>query len=640
MESRRKVSAGAVSADHPEVFRTLWRRALAVGFLALGAGFAVFPMPGRATELSRARADLISETQGFVPGHTLTVALRLTQDPGWHTYWQDPGDAGLATTLDFELPSGVQAGPLEWPKPRVFKSEGDLTCYGYEDTALILVPLVVAQDFSADKLTLKAKATWLVCKDVCLPGKAEVQLSLARMAADVPSEYAQLFAQARKTLGQAPDGYRPQGGAPGAAVAQAPESVPRGASEGYAHLAWMLCLAFLGGLALNLMPCVLPVLSLKALGFVQQSQQSRRHGLALAGAFSAGVFFSFWVLAAIVVAIKRSGQAVGWGFQFQQPAFVLFMAGVILVFSLNLFGLFEIWLPQSAMQSLDKAGRRRGLAGAFGQGLVMTLLATPCTAPFLGTALGFAFAESGLVLTATFTAVALGLALPYLILALVPGSHAWLPKPGAWMLRFKEAMGFLLLATVVWLLWLLGGAAGVDAQAWASVWLLLLALVAWLVGRFAGLDRSASQRRWVIAGALALAGASSVWLWPKVLGAPAAPEVASAGGQAWSPEAVDRLRAEGKPVFVDFSAQWCWTCKLNEKGTLASSAVQEAFRSKGVVLLKADWTRQDPAITAALSAHGRSGVPMYLYYPPHGEAVLLPELLTPALVLKVLESAS
>jgi thiol:disulfide interchange protein len=606
-----------------------------------------------------ASASLISETQGFVPGQTFTAALRLDQDPGWHTYWRDPGDAGLATTLDLTLHQGVHAGALEWPKPMVFKAAGDLTCYGYESPAIIFVPITVDPGYSQDSLSVQGKATWLVCKDVCLPGKAMVSLTLKRVGTNAPSRDAGLFAALRPSLGQAPDGYKPQAGPPGSPIAptrapavpstqavapaaampvatsvSAPAPVTMPAEK--RSLSWMLCLALLGGLLLNLMPCVLPVLSLKALSFVKQSHEGRAQGLALAGAFSAGVFFSFWVLAGLVLALKQGGEAVGWGFQFQQPGFILFMAGLVLVFSLNLFGLFEVWLPGNAANELSKAGRGNGLAGAFGQGMVMTLLATPCTAPFLGTALGFAFAAPGLVLVAIFTAVAAGLALPYVLLAAIPGAHAWLPKPGPWMLRFKEAMGFLLLATVLWLLWLLGGQVGVDAEAWATLWLLILAAAAWHWGRFAGLEQTPSRRRGVGLVVLAMIVVSTFWICPKVVNGQAAPMAAEAGWQPWSQATVDGLHAQGRPVFVDFSAQWCWTCKINERGTLASDAVQAAFKAHDVVLLRADWTRQDPAITAALSAHGRGGVPMYLYYPPKGPEVLLPEVITPDMVLGVL----
>ena len=586
--------------------------------------------PLAASETAPVTARLITDSKGFVPGQTFTVALKLTQDLGWHTYWRDPGDAGLANTLDFNLPAGVHAGEPQWPKPVVLKDPGGLTGYGYLNVAYLLVPISVDSAFKARRLTLNGKVTWLACKDICLPGNADVSLSLRRRSTNAPSSQAPIFDQLRPSLGLPPDAYKP--GGPSQAV---PVTAPAAAS-GAGGLFFMLALALLGGLLLNLMPCVLPVLSLKALSFVEHSHQKRSVGLKLAMAFAAGVLFSFWTLAAVALVLKKGGAAVGWGFQFQQPGFVLFMAGILVAFSLNLFGLFEVWLPGGAMTGLSKAGHGRGLVASFGQGLVMTLLATPCTAPFLGPALGYAFAAPAINLMAVFTAVAIGLALPYVLLAAIPGARAWLPKPGAWMLRFKEAMGFLLLATVVWLLWLLGEQVGVDGLGWAAVWLLYVAAAAWIWGRFAGLEQTQARRRTITLLAVVLVFGSGLWLWPKVLSGQAGQAQADEGWKSWSDSAVASLRAEGKPVFVDFGAQWCWTCKVNERGTLASDEVRNAFKKNGVALLKADWTRQDPAISAAIKSFGRGGVPLYVYYPVNGEAVVLPEVITPGLVLKAL----
>jgi len=606
--------------------------------------------PVRASETNPAQARLVAETSGFAPGTELTVGLLLSPDPGWHTYWRDPGAVGLPTECTLKLPAGFKAGPLEWPKPKVFKDSSGFVAYGYDTPVLLSVPVAIPASFREGTLHLKAQATWLVCKDVCLPGKADLSLELPKSQAPQASPEAPLFAEARATVGQEPDGYRPGGSTPDPAVLAAQSAsaeegaLPQGkapvsASAG-AGLVGMLALAFVGGLLLNLMPCVLPVLSLKALSFVKQSEQSRSEALAHGLAFGAGVLASFWVLAGTVLALKQGGAAVGWGFQFQQPAFVLFMAALVLAFALNTFGLFEVNLPGAAMQGLSKAGKGQGLGASFGHGLVITLLATPCTAPFLGTALGFAFAASAGSLWAVFTATAVGLALPYVLLAALPSSRKWLPKPGAWMERFKEAMGFLLLATVLWLLWLLGQQVGGEAQADAGLWLWLVALAAWIGGRFGGLTQSRG-RRWamgVLASVLVLGGGA--WLWPKVLaGRPTGTDTAPADGrwQPWSESKVRELKAQGRAVFVDFSAQWCWTCKVNENGVLASSPVLEAFRKGKVALLRADWTRQDPAITEALKAHGRSGVPLYLYYPVQGEPQVLPEVLTQGTVLRALE---
>jgi thiol:disulfide interchange protein len=633
-------------------------RTLALALLA--AAFSTVATALAAAGDPNVKASLVAETHGFQPGKDLVVALRLEQDPGWHTYWQDPGDAGLATDVSWSLPKGVTAGPLLWPKPQVFKDPGGLVGYGYEGHSMVLAVIHVPDNYRGDELSIKAQANWLACKDVCIPGNAGVSLVLARLDPNPPSASAPRFEAIWPSLGQIPEGYKGsvKPGKPlrhGLRVSEsqldnfeqapiqrpdtpAPPAATAGAQAG---LAWMLLLAFAGGLLLNLMPCVLPVLSLKALSLVGASQQSRGRALALAGAYAAGVLLSFWTLAVLVLALKQGGAAVGWGFQFQQPAFVLAMAGLMLAFSLNLFGVFEIWLPGGATNTLSQVGRAPGLPGAVGQGLVMTLLATPCTAPFLGPALGFAFASGPIQLLLVFTAVAAGLAAPYVLLAAIPGAKSWLPKPGNWMLRFKEAMGFLLMATLVWLLWLLGKQVGVDGQAWALAWLLLLALACWIWGRFGGPERSFGARSALATLLFAMLFAGGVWMWPQALSGQA-PDGAvvrgdsATGWEPWSEARVAELRAAGTPVFVDFGADWCWTCKVNERGTLANGGVLKAFNDLGVAKLKADWTHSDPAITAALRAQGRSGVPMYVFYPSHGEAHVLPELITPGMVLDAL----
>jgi thiol:disulfide interchange protein DsbD len=604
------------------------------------------------------KASLICETRGFTPGRTLTVALRLDQEAGWHTYWRDPGDAGLATSVDWDLPPGVKAGPLLWPKPIVFRDPGGLVGYGYRNQAVLFTEISVPAGYKGERLALKAQANWLVCKDVCIPGDGGVSLVLARLDPNPASANAPLFERLRRTLGQPPDGYKPSAlpsppprqtrvpadqlsgfeAVPAATIpAPDPAPLPPPVAPALPGLGGMLLLAFIGGLILNLMPCVLPVLSLKALSFVEQSGQSRAAGLRHGLAFAAGVLTSFWALAALVLLLKRGGEAVGWGFQFQEPGFVLFMAGVVLAFALNLFGLFEVWLPGSAMQGLSMASGQKGLAGSFGHGLVMTLLATPCTAPFLGTALGFAFAASGPVLVAVFTTVAVGLAAPFTLLAAVPSLRSWLPKPGPWMLFFKEAMGFLLLGTLVWLLWLLGKQVGVDAQAWAIGWLVLLSLLLWLWARLGSPERGL-QRRGLLLGGLALALIlATAWIAPKALHPADEPRRSAAGDgwQAWAPGLAEDAVRDGRTVFVDFTADWCWTCKVNEKAVLGRDEVKAALQ--GAVLLRADWTRRDPAITAALQSFGRSGVPLYVVYKPGQGPHVLPELVTPGLVLAALK---
>lgn len=623
-------------------------RAFVLAFLTLWA-----PLGLHAEDPHPVRASLIAETKGFSPGQAFTVALRLEQADGWHTYWQDPGDAGLATTVDWDLPPGVQAGPLLWPQPIVFRDPGGLVGYGYLHQALILTEIRVGKAYASDRLALKAQANWLVCKDVCIPGDAGVSLVLARQDPNPLSANANQFAALRPRLGQVPPGYK--GPVKAAQLQPTPaltrvaedkldsfESAPKAvdpAATGAPGLLKILLLAFVGGLLLNLMPCVLPVLSLKALAFVEQAQQSRAQGIKLGLAFGAGVLLSFWALAGVVLALKQGGEAVGWGFQFQQPGFVLFMAGLMVLFSLNLFGVYEIILPGGAMQGLSRASHGSGLAGAFGHGLVITLLATPCTAPFLGSALGYAFAAPAIQLWAIFTLVAIGLALPYVALGAVPGLQRWLPKPGAWMLRFKEAMGFLLLATAVWLLWVLGRQTSVDGVAWALALLLALSLAAWAWGAWGG-PLASRGRRWALGLVLLLGCGTAIRHWGgRAL--QAEPERGSAavadGWMAWNAQTLEKLRAQGQPVFVDFTADWCWTCKVNEKAVLGRDDVKQALAASGAVMMRADWTRRDPAISAAIKAQGRSGVPLYVWYGKGKAPQVLPELLTPGLLIAALK---
>jgi thiol:disulfide interchange protein DsbD len=628
------------------LFAVLWAAPLAAAFLG-----------SQPEGQHPVKASLIAEMKGFQPGQALTVALRLDQEPGWHTYWRDPGDAGLATTVDWDLPKGVKAGPLLWPKPLVFKDPGGLVGYGYKDQAFILTEIKVPANYADERLSLKAQANWLVCREVCIPGDAGVSLVLAKLDPNLPSANAPQFAALRPRLGLPPAGYAgprptPIGGRPAlkprqtmvaadrledfeASGAAAPAQAPQ-----VGEALWgILFLAFIGGLLLNLMPCVLPVLSLKALSFLEHAKESRARSAQLGLAFGAGVFASFWSLAAVVLLLKRGGQAVGWGFQFQEPAFVLFMAALMVAFALNLFGVFEILLPGGVAQGASKASRGQGLPGAFGHGLVITLLATPCTAPFLGSALGYAFAAPAMELVLIFTAVAFGLALPYLILAIVPGAHAWLPKPGPWMLRFKELMGFFLLGTAVWLLWVLGRETSSDAVAWALALLVILAAALWAWGAWGG-PLAPAGRQWALALGLPLALFFVVRHWgPKAVQQEAvSPAVRADGWKTWDPAEAERLVAAGTPVFVDFSADWCWTCKVNERVVLGRDDVKAALAASGAVLMRADWTRKDPAITAALQSHGRSGVPLYLWMPVGKKAVVLPEVLTPQILMNALKN--
>lgn len=429
-------------------------------------------------------------------------------------------------------------------------------------------------------------------------------------------------------------------------------------SEQARPLAVLLLFAFLGGLLLNVMPCVLPVLSIKILGFVNQAREDPRRILRSGLVFALGVYASFFALAILVVAVKAAGSEIGWGFQLQEPRFVVLITAAIFAFGLSLFGVFTIDLPGAAGSGLASAAGRKGPAGDFLNGVLATVLATPCTAPLLGPALGFAFAQPPAQIVLFFLVIATGLAFPYVLLSARPGWLRFVPKPGLWMEHFKHAMGVLLMATVVWLLWVLGKQAGSDGIIAALSFLLAVGVACALLGW--GFDLSAGPSRRSLAGAAALALiALGYFLFPErqlrrlaalpesAVAAPGAAADASGGdGEiAWKPfsvEAVNALVAQDKTVFVDFTADWCLTCKVNERTVLSTTAVREAFRKYKVEALVADYTRRQPEITKILHDFGRAGVPMYVIFPAGRPEsyMLLPEVLTPALVIEKLEEAS
>lgn len=395
-------------------------------------------------------------------------------------------------------------------------------------------------------------------------------------------------------------------------------------------LPWVLLLAFLGDVLLNAMPCVFPVLALKAYGFARTVHADhgsvRRHALAYTG----GILASLGVLAVAVLGLRAAGHAVGWGFQFQEPLFVAVLSGVVLLFALNLLGVFELTPPSHGTGSLVAAvDHSHGPLRSAGEGVLAVVLATPCSAPLLGTAVGFAFAASAPVVLAVFAAVGLGLAAPFCALVLVPGLRTRLPRPGAWMERGKQLLGFALLGTGVWLAGILGALAGVDGVVRLLAFLVVVALAAWAWGAW--------RRGPVLAAGLALVLVTG-FLALRFGAGPAS----AVGREAWSDEAVARSLAQGRPMLVDFTAKWCLSCKFNERTVLASEPVRSALARTRTQLLVADWTRRDAGIARRLAAHGRAGVPMYLVYSPAhpDQPEVLPELLTVDLVVSALERAS
>jgi len=415
------------------------------------------------------------------------------------------------------------------------------------------------------------------------------------------------------------------------------------------NLGWALLFALGGGMILNLMPCVFPILSIKVLGFAEGKDGAtlRRNGLA----FGAGVLVSFWVLAGLLLALRAAGAGLGWGFQLQSPPIVAALAALMVVIGLNLLGVFEIGNGLAAAGA--KADRKSGLGGAFLSGVLATIVATPCTAPFMGAALGFALAAPAYASLLVFTALGIGMALPYVLLSFFPKWTERLPRPGAWMVTLRQALAFPLFATAVWLLWVFGLQVGMNGVALLLMALVLVSMAAWFIGHWPA-HVASSKTRAVTRGLAVLAVVAALGLAiPAVKGAPSALALQGNGTETsgieleavgvdadWQPfssTAVDQLVSEGQPVFIDFTAAWCLTCQVNKKTTLHTEGVDQAFERAGVTRVRADWTNRNPDITATLDRFGRSGVPFYVLY-PGGDAdpILLPEVLTPDIVTSAL----
>ena len=668
-------------------------------------------------------AELVSEKAAAQPGKPVTVGLKLRMAKHWHTYWKNPGDSGLPTRIQWVLPEGWKAGEIQWPYPKPLPV-GPLMNYGYEDEVVLLTELTPPASATPGTYPLKAKAEWLVCKDVCIPEKGELDLAMPLAAgeaapnprfqahierarnmlpaaapgwkfdsaiqgnklvvsmvpppgAKVPTgiaffpEREQLIEPAAaqkvtrhgsavriemKLADPAPTGLMEvkgvavaEGGWPGIArkaievhapVSASLAAAPAGASGSGSSSAdgvggsalTALVFAFIGGILLNLMPCVFPILGIKVMGFVKHAHGDARAMRLQGWVFAAGVVLSFVALAGIMLALRAGGTQLGWGFQLQSPVVVTLLAALFFVLALNLSGVFE-WgaFAQSMTSNLSARGR---YADAFLAGVLASVVATPCTAPFMGAAVGFTLTQSTGVALAVFAMLGVGMALPVLLLALFPALLKRLPRPGAWMETFKQVLAFPLYATVAWLTWVLGAQAGNDAILALLAGLVLIAMGAWMYGRW---EHSPARWRAVVAVILAAAGVLVAWPGPANVAGPQAAQAARAGElpwQEWSPEKVAALRGEGKTVFVDFTAAWCVTCQVNKRIALNNASVVREFNARGVIPLRADWTRQDPRITAALSALGRNALPVYALYLPGEDAPrLLPEVLTPALVL-------
>ncbi len=612
-------------------------------------------------EMPYVTAKLLADTTAIQPGKPFKLGVELTMKSGWHTYYKESGDAGLPSKITWHLPAGFTAGPILWQKPEKFNDSGIIT-YGYKDQTLIGATITPPPTFNAEKVDFKADVKWLSCAEICVPGGTSVSLSMpleksGSMAAAANAEqFSKLgFEGSVKELGSSntssTDGgavssaTRPRAPDGGASILNQKFNVEGSAEKPQSLLAY-LALALIGGMILNVMPCVLPVIAIKVLSFFEQARDEPARVRLLGLTFTAGIISSFLVLAAIVIAIQATGRTVGWGFQFQYPGFLIAMSALVLLFAMSLFGLFYVSVP--GQTKVDQLANKEGYSGTFFKGVLATILSTPCTAPFLGTALGFAFAQPWWTVTLIFFTIGLGMSLPYLVLTAKPEWMRFMPKPGVWMEKFKESLGFVLLATVAWLLGVLGSELGIEGIIGTTYFLIALAFAAWIVGRFT--DLTSEQGRKVIVYSLAaaiVAASFYFFVYPLPgIGLKTQP-VAKSDAESpikWQPftvEALDKALAEHKTVLLDFTADWCLTCKFNEKTVLESEPVVEKIKALNVVPMKADWTVQDPTITQLLNKFNRSGVPLYVIFPAgkQTQPIVLPEVINQQMMLEKLEEA-
>jgi thiol:disulfide interchange protein DsbD len=602
-----------------------------------------------------ATAQLVVDAPVVKRGKSVSAGVTITLPEHWHIYWKNPGDSGIVTSLEWTLPEGITAGEIEWPAPERIEMQG-LVNYGYSNIVTLPVSLTPMRDDVVGEV--KVKASWLVCKDICIPESVELTAMLNGNA-----DAAKIIAAARAQVPQPFTGNASFDAAPDAVtltitrdnpwgaddvlfspandgiMANYPYgsfkqvgneltlTMPRGSADvpaqwqGVLHVmkagkeeAWditaknsgvatattqpitaepvptnntpvraaptafttALMLAFLGGLILNIMPCVLPILALKALALSKKAAASRVAAAKQGFSYTAGVVASFLLIAAAMLVLKATGSAIGWGFQLQNPAFVAFLVVVMLLVSANLLGLFE--LPTLFGAKATGVNEDK-LSGSFLTGVLAVLVATPCTAPFMATAVGATLSLPTAQALVVFAALGLGMASPFLIISLWPAARRLLPKPGAWMHRFKQILAIPMLATAAWL----------------------------------------------------------VWVLVQILNP--TPIVKTDLTEAYSAERLGQLRAEGKPVFVDATAAWCISCKVNEHMALKPAEMQRLFRDKNITILIADWTNSDPEITKYLAQFNRNGVPLYVYYAPNAEPVVLPQVLTPSIVREAIEAA-
>ena len=651
-------------------------------------------------QASDSTIEVISESKTMQKGDELLLGLNFKLNPGWHTYWKNPGDAGEGASVTWQLPKGFQASEILWPGPEAIPVEPLMT-FGYEDEITLLTK-IKALDAAVFPAIVKAKVSWYTCKDICVPQEANLELTIQngeKINTFFANELSNVFLNLPKELSSKhrvealDDNYFLQmeldGNTPVSSAYFFPEeyglssyskeqileinknslSLQISQSEvdlklqnfagvlllnnqdsrtffnvnlnlnnnqkqeslSISELVLTIIFAFIGGLILNAMPCVFPILSIKILNFVEQSEGSKekriQHGLS----FSAGVLVTFLSIAGLLLLLKSGGESIGWGYQLQSPLMVtlliyLFVAiGITFMSNLVLGG---------QLAQLGNINQGYGdITSSFLTGVLAVIVASPCTAPFMGSAVGIALLQPGFITIAIFVSLGLGFAAPYLLLSFYPSLLKVLPKPGAWMETLKQFMAFPMWGSALWLIWVLSGQVQTDSVLMVLLGALFIALSLWVLEKNQSSDGFA---KWMSLSSVTILLGAALWLAPTDY--ENIEQDTSSDLNSYSPELLDSLLTENKPVFLNFTADWCITCKVNEAIVLNQVSIKSALESKGIVYLKADWTKKDETIANKLAEYGRTGVPLYLLYSSEGIPVILPELLTEDMLLSYIET--
>ena len=645
-------------------------------------------------DASDSRIEILTESTSITPGDELLIGFKFTLNPGWHTYWENPGDAGEGASIKWNLPNDVSASEILWPGPQRIPVEPLMT-FGYEDEVVLLTKIYTSEA-TIVPLNLNALVSWYTCKEICIPQEAEVSIpiklgdktpSVSKAILDQTLEEVPIQFEGTYRVQRLEESYILQGQLENqdqydsiyffpkdygltdytkdqfyeinkdsfSLQIKAAEieienrtfegviAINKGEAVSFIEINYplkakpisqefniftLIFFAFLGGLILNIMPCVFPILSIKILRFVEQSGDSTYKTIQQCLLFSLGVIVSFLAIAALLVSLKSGGESIGWGYQLQSPIVVSLLVYLFVVLGYIFMSNMVLGTSLARLSSIS-LGKGDSIE-SFLTGVLAVIVASPCTAPFMGSAIGFALLQPSFYSVLIFLGLGIGFSLPYLVLSAKPSLLSFLPKPGQWMETFKQFMAFPMWASALWLLWVLSSQVNNQEVIQVLLGALLIIIGLWLVEKN---NSKTNWIRWIVRLPFILLLIFSLWLIPTSY---SDLDESKQNQLAYSPQLLEDLREENALVFLNFTADWCITCKVNESVALKTSKVRKLLTDKDITYIEADWTRKDPVISSALEEYGRTGLPLYLLFPSKGDPLILPEILTEDILLSYL----